>query len=159
MTDQQQKKIDALRAELAALEAQHEKEMQEREALDSIYQQLLSSLEEANITLDSFIRCHYRDIRRTTVKIEREKAKEKGAVATERKPRIKKTTVKKRRAAKKRAVAITVKIPAGQYTHIPSEPETVFTVKEKGPRPKALKAYAEEVGLEVFLNNCRLEES
>jgi hypothetical protein len=50
-----------------------------------------------------------------------------------------------------------VKIPAGKYTNIPSEPETLFEVKEKGPRPKVLKNYAEEVGLEQFLDQCRVE--
>ncbi|MES9858200.1 MAG: hypothetical protein ABW166_16595 [Sedimenticola sp.] len=156
MTSQRQKEIESLRAKLASLEAVHEKEVQEREALNNIYQQLTSLLNEADITLDSFIRCHYRDIRKVTVKIEREREREKSANPV--KITVKrKTAVKKHRSSKSKAT-ITVKIPAGQYSNIPAEPEKVFTVKEKGPRPKALKAYAEEVGLEAFMKNCRLAD-
>ncbi|MEJ1334440.1 MAG: hypothetical protein RPU64_09635 [Candidatus Sedimenticola sp. (ex Thyasira tokunagai)] len=158
MTSQRKKEIESLRAKLASLEAAHEKEEQEREAQKKIYQQLLSSLEEAGISFDSFVRCNYRDIRKVTVKIEREKEKEKGEKTAKSTVKRTKATVKKGRGRKIKAT-VTVKIPAGQYSNIPAEPEKVFTVKEKGPRPKALKAYAEEVGLEAFMNNCRIAGS
>ncbi|MCU7916277.1 MAG: hypothetical protein KZQ65_10395 [Candidatus Thiodiazotropha sp. (ex Gloverina cf. vestifex)] len=53
---------------------------------------------------------------------------------------------------------MTIKIPAGKYGNLPAEPDKVFNVKEKGPRPKALKSYAEEIGLEAFLAQCRLDK-
>jgi len=65
--------------------------------------------------------------------------------------------VKKKRQ-KRKAPVVTVKIPAGRYANIPEAPDQVFEVKEKGARPKLLKAYAEQVGLERFLQECRLPE-
>ncbi|MES9902194.1 MAG: hypothetical protein ABW168_05860 [Sedimenticola sp.] len=158
MTDQRERIIKSLRSQLESLEAAQAKELKEREAQNTIYQQLLSSLEEASISFDSFVRCNYRNIRKITVKIEREKEREKSEATAKSTVKETKTTVKKRRSRKSKPT-VTVKIPAGQYGNIPAEPENIFTVKEKGPRPKVLKAYAEEVGLEAFMNNCRIADS
>ncbi|MEJ2694328.1 MAG: hypothetical protein P8166_15145, partial [Candidatus Thiodiazotropha sp.] len=68
-----------------------------------------------------------------------------------------KKKVAKKRVSRRKKPNFTVNIPAGKYGNLPSAPDQVFEVKEKGPRPKALKSYAEEVGLEAFFQQCRLE--
>jgi hypothetical protein len=146
------KEIDALRARIAKLEQQQEKEEKERIALENTRDDILKILDDAGVSFEAFVRFNYKSIRRIVTKLDREQAKPEPPV----KATTKKKTVKKRgRKSVKRKP--TVKIPAGKYTNIPSEPETLFEVKEKGPRPKALKNYAEEVGLEEFLEQCRVD--
>jgi hypothetical protein len=84
-------------------------------------------------------------------KIEREESK--SPLVAKKAPAKKRAVKKAGRRGTKRKAKTTVKIPAGQYT-IPSEPDRVFEVKDKGPRPKALKAHAEEIGLERFMAEC-----
>lgn len=146
-----QKEIESLRARISKLEHLHEKEQQEKQALEDTHQSILKTLEDAGLSFESFIRFNYKAVRRVVTKIDKEQAK----LALEDKTPVKRKVVTKRRrkAAKTKN---TIKIPAGKYTNIPSEPETVFEVKEKGPRPKALKTYAEEVGLEKFFEQCRV---
>ncbi len=150
---QRQKEIESLRQRLARLEAEEAQEQKERAALEETYQQLQASLEAAGLGMDAFVRAFYKEIRKVTSKIERENAK------TEAPPQ--KRSVKKKAGAKKprkkSRPTVTVKIPAGNYHNIPAAPDQVFIVKEKGPRPKVLKAYAEEIGLEQFLQQCRME--
>lgn len=147
------KEIDLLRARIARLEQQHEKEQQQRQALEETRDSILKILDDADVSFESFVRFNYKMIRRIVTKIDRE------LVKVER-PVVKSTTKKKvvkKRGRKPTKAKTTIKIPAGKYSNIPSDPETLFEVKEKGPRPKALKAYAEEIGLEMFLEQCRID--
>jgi F0F1-type ATP synthase alpha subunit len=147
------KEIDVLRARIARLEQQHEKEQQQRQALEETRDSILKILGDADVSFESFVRFNYKMIRRIVTKIDRE------LVKVER-PVVKSTTKKKvvkKRGRKPTKAKTTIKIPAGKYSNIPSDPETLFEVKEKGPRPKALKAYAEEIGLEMFLEQCRID--
>jgi len=146
------KEIDALRARITKLEQQQEREEKEQIALEETRDSIMKILDDAGISFEAFVRFNYKTIRRIVTKIDREQTKPERPV----KVTAKKKVVKKR--SRKTAKSKTrIKIPAGKYTNIPSEPETLFEVKEKGPRPKALKSYAEEVGLEQFLEQCRVE--
>ena len=155
MKRQRQKEIESLRSRLASLEAEQERENRERETLDSAQAELLATLDGADISFEAYVRCFIKDIRKVLTRIDREQAKEP-ETAIKRRPGTRKQVTKKRKRRSKPAV--TVKIPAGSYSNIPAEPEKVFLVKEKGPRPKALKAYAEKIGLDAFLEQCRLAE-
>ncbi|MCP4995317.1 MAG: hypothetical protein GY934_16295 [Gammaproteobacteria bacterium] len=154
MSIQRNKEIETLKTRLAALEAEQEREQLIQTALDKARENLLSTLKEAGVSFDEFVRFSYKDIRKVVNKIEREKAKQ--SIETKPQQKVTKKSVKKGRRVK--AAKTTVKIPAGQYTGVPGEPDKVFSVKEKGPRPKALKAYAEEVGLEVLLSQHLVAE-
>jgi hypothetical protein len=146
------KEIDALRAKIARLEKQQEKEENERQALEETRDNISQILQEAGVSFESFVRFNYKNIRRIVTKIENEHSKAERI----RKPAAKKKVSKKRGRKSVKAKSV-IKIPAGKYTNIPSEPATIFEVKEKGPRPKALKAHAEEIGLEKFFEECRVE--
>jgi len=148
-----QKEIDALRAKITKLEQQQAKEDQERQALEDTRQSIMSILEEAGVSFEAFIRFNYKSVRKAVAKIEREESN----VAAPAEQRVKKKTVTKKRRRKASKVKTTIKIPAGKYTNVPSAPDTVYEVKDKGPRPKLLKAYAEEVGLETFFAQCRVD--
>ena len=156
MNSKRKKEIDALRNRLATLEAQEKRDLQKKETLEKAHSQLRETLESTEATLEDFVRHLYKDVKRIFTRIERESAKAepgkaKGQVVK------KKATAKKRRQ-KRKAPVVTVKIPAGRYAHIPEAPDQVFEVKEKGARPKLLKAYAEQIGLERFMQECRLPE-
>jgi len=155
MKRQRQKEIESLRNRLASLEAEQERENRERETLDKAQAELLATLDGADISFDAYVRCFIKDIRKILTRIDREQAKGP-ETAIKRRPGTKKQVTKKRKRRSKPAVR--VKIPAGSYSHIPAEPEKVFLVKEKGPRPNVLKAYAEKIGLDAFLEQCRLAE-
>ncbi len=156
MTIQREKEIEALRSQLATMEEALEREKKEQETLGLAHEQLLSTLKEAGLNFESFVRCFFKETRRIITRVEREQSK---VVETRKpaKPSAKKTKPVKRR---KRRVKpkLTIKIPAGRYTNVPAEPDKVFEVKEKGARPKAIKAYAEEIGLDAFLKQCHLPE-
>lgn len=154
MANQRQKEIDSLRSKLAHLEAEQEREEKERAILQKAQTQLLSTLENSGITFESFVRCFFKDIRKLISKIEQEQSKTDSV--TPRKRVIRKKAAKK---SKRAASPSRLKIPAGLYTNIPTAPEKVFEVKDKGPRPKALKAHAEEIGLEAFFAQCRIDEA
>lgn len=147
-----QKEIESLRVRISKLEQLHEKEQKEKQALEDTHQSILKTLEKAGVSFESFVRFNYKAVRRIVTKIDKEQAK---STQEDSKP-VKRKIVTKRRRKVRKAKTI-IKIPAGTYTKIPSEPETVFEVKEKGPRPKALKSYAEEVGLEKFFEQCRVD--
>jgi hypothetical protein len=146
------KEIDALRARITKLEQQQEKEEMERQALEETRDSILKILEDADVSFEAFVRFNYKAIRKIVTKIDREQSK----TAIPKKTSVKKKVTKKRgrRSARPKT---TIKIPAGKYTNIPSDPESLFEVKEKGPRPKVLKTYAEEVGLEKFLEECLID--
>ncbi|MCU7904343.1 MAG: hypothetical protein KZQ76_00555 [Candidatus Thiodiazotropha sp. (ex Epidulcina cf. delphinae)] len=145
------KEIESLKAKIARLEKEQEKAEQENKALDTANGQITKILKDNGVSFEAFVRFHYTRASRVIHRIEGE-ANEGAATA--------KRVAKKRTARKGRKpvnAKATIKIPAGEYGNLPSNPKQVFAVKEKGPRPKALKAYAEEVGLEAFLTQCRLE--
>lgn len=146
------KEIDALRARITKLEQQQEREEKERIALEETRDSIMKILDDAGISFEAFVRFNYKTIRRIVTKIDREQTKPERPVKVTAKKKVVKKRSRKTVKSKTR-----IKIPAGKYTNIPSEPETLFEVKEKGPRPKALKSYAEEVGLEQFLEQCRVE--
>lgn len=149
------KEIESLRTKLARLEKEQKKAEQQEQALAAVQNQIDKLLKDNGLTLEAYIRSNQSQISRILAKIEREKGKQ--ATSTASRPGAKKRATKKKRA-RSRKPTVTVKIPAGKYGNLPSAPEQLFEVKEKGPRPKALKAYAEEIGLEAFLAQCRLEK-
>ncbi|MCP3866636.1 MAG: hypothetical protein GY703_00775 [Gammaproteobacteria bacterium] len=152
MKNPRQKEIESLKVRLSALEAEQQREEQERESLDQAYQQLMATLDEADVSFESFVRCYHKNIRKFITKIEREQSKLTEEKTTQ-KPTSRKKAVRKKKRRTKKAAAI--KIPAGSYTNIPPDTGKVFEVKEKGPRPKVVKAFAEEIGLEAFLSQCQ----
>jgi len=156
MKRQRQKEIESLRNRLVILEAEQERENRERETLDSAQAELLATLDGANISFEAYVCSFEKDIRKILNRIDRGQAKGPETAIKSSRPGTKKQVTKKRKRRSK--TAVTVKIPAGNYSNIPEEPEKVFLVKEKGPRPKALKAYAEKIGLDAFLEQCRLSE-
>ena len=143
------REIESLRAKIARLEKEQKKAEQQQKALDAVQGQIDKTLKESGLSFEAYVRSNYIQISRIMAKIEKEKAKHAAPVKQAGK---KKATSKKRASRKART---TIKIPAGNYGNLPADPERVFEVKEKGPRPKVLKAYAEEVGLEAFLKQCR----
>jgi uncharacterized phage infection (PIP) family protein YhgE len=146
-----QKQIDTLKAEITRLENEQQRAKQEEQALNDVSSKITSILKESGVSFESYITLHSKRISKILSKLE----SKNGAKTTT----LAKKAAKTRSATKPRKANkpnITVKIPAGRYSKLPSQPEMVFEVKEKGPRPKALKAYAEEVGLETFLDQCRL---
>jgi len=130
-----------------------EQEAKQNQALEATKQSILDILEQAGLSFEAFIRHNAKAVRRIVAKIEREEAK----AAPPEKRVAKKTATKKRRRKAAKAKKPTIKIPAGKYTNIPGAEETVFEVKDKGARPKVLKAYAEQLGLEEFLKQCRVD--
>jgi len=145
------KEIESLRARILKLEQLEEKAAKEKQALEETQHQVLNVLEEAGLTLEAFIRYNDKAVRRIIAKIDKEQVS----------PQVVKKTVKRKTAAKSRRKSkkarSTIKIPAGKYSHVPGAEDVVFDVKEKGPRPKALKAYAEEVGQEKFFEQCKVD--
>lgn len=146
------KEIEALRSRISRLEQLEEKEINEKQALEETRQQIQKILDDADLSFESFIRFNYKKVRSIITKIDKEQP---SSVAPEKKTVKRKTAVKKRKRVTR--TKATVKIPAGKYSNIPAAPEKVFEVKEKGPRPKILKAYAEELGLETFLEQCSVD--
>lgn len=155
MNSKRKKEIETLRSRLAELEALDALEQKKKAVLEKAHSQLTETLASAEATLEDFVRHLHRDLKRIFSRIEREKAK--SAPATKKAAAKKKVAAKKKRARRK-APVVTVKIPAGRYGNLPDAPDQVFTVKEKGPRPKLLKAYAEKVGLEKLMQENRLPD-
>jgi prefoldin subunit 5 len=143
------KEIESLRAKIARLENEQKKAEMVKTALANADSQIDKILKDNGITFETYIRHNYKRISRIIQKIEgvTEKAKTKRSTQ-------KKTTRRSKQGTKKAKV---IKIPAGKYGNLPSNPDQVFEVKEKGPRPKLLKGYAEEIGLEAFMNQCRID--
>jgi hypothetical protein len=145
------REIDSLRAKIARLEKEQKKAEQQKQALDKVQSQIDKILKDNGISFEAYVRSHHLQISRVLAKIER--VKDKSATPIKRVSK-KKVASKQRRGRK---IPSQIKIPAGQYGNLPSDPDLRFEVKEKGPRPKALKAYAEEIGLEAFLAKCRID--
>lgn len=145
-----EKEIKSLRARLARLEASAAKDALQKEQLATAYSALQVNLKDAGMSLNAFVKAYYKEIKKAVVRVETQNPSLEAQSAP-------KTAAKKAKKRKpKRATTPTVKIPAGIYSNVPSDPEQVFEVKEKGPRPKALKLFAEEVGQEAFLEQCRV---
>ncbi|MEJ2393967.1 MAG: hypothetical protein P8Z77_04155 [Candidatus Thiodiazotropha sp.] len=147
------REIESLKAKLARLEKEQQKAEAQEKALAVVQEQIDKLLKDNDLSLEAYIRSNQVQVSRILAKIEREK--NAGAEAPAKRSSKKKAAGKKRSARSKKPTR-TVKIPAGQYGNLPGSPDQVFEVKEKGPRPKLLKTYAEEVGLEIFLAQCRL---
>ena len=148
------KEIESLRAKIARLEKEQKKAEEREKALGAMQDQIGKLLKENGLSLEDYIRGNFAQINRIVSKISREKTKQAPA-ATSGRASKKRTTAKKHAGSKK--PKLDVKIPAGKYSNIPTAPDKVFEVKEKGPRPKLLKAYAEEIGLEAFFSQCRMD--
>ena len=146
MVQKRKKEINALRKQIAKLEAIEEREAQIKDTVKKVYKDFKAQASKAGVTLEEVLRAHTREVSRVMDKITG--ATEAGAAPKRGK---KKATRKKARKAK----ASTIKIPAGNYTNIPPDPKAVFKVSERGPRPKLLKAHAEKLGLEKFLSECK----
>jgi len=146
-----EKEIKSLKARLARLEASAAKDALQKEQLATAYGTLQANLKDAGMSFNAFVKAYYKEIKKVVVRVEAQNP-ELEATSASKVPA--KKTAKKRKAKKAKVSA--VKIPAGIYGNLPSDPEQVFEVKEKGPRPKALKLFAEEVGQEAFLEQCRI---
>jgi hypothetical protein len=148
-----EKKIVALKAEISRLEKAQQEAEQEKRALAQANEQITAILKESGVTFEAYIGSQLKKVSRIVHKLE---AKQDAKTDSSGTKSTKSRSPRKGRQSRSSRAKITVKIPPGEYGKLPSQPEQVFVVKEKGPRPKLLKAYAEEIGLEAFLNQCRL---
>lgn len=148
-----QKEIASLQAKLESLKAKEKLEHAQRQSLQKAHDQLIKAVKDAGITVDQYISLFMGDFKRSFNKLVREHAKAK----EEAKPQPKTTKKKRRGRTAKSKAASSIKIPAGVYGNIPSAPGQKFEVKAKGPRPKLVKAYAEEVGIETFMKKCKVK--
>ncbi|MCU7872377.1 MAG: hypothetical protein KZQ91_06500 [Candidatus Thiodiazotropha sp. (ex Lucinoma borealis)] len=146
------KEIEGLRAKIARLEKEQKKAEVEKKALGSANGQIEKILKDNGISFEAYIRYNIKKASRIIHKIEGES----GEIANKSRTSSKKSVVRRGRKSTK-AKTTAIKIPAGKYGNLPGNPDVIFEVKEKGPRPKVLKAYAEEMGVEAFLDKCRLE--
>jgi dsDNA-specific endonuclease/ATPase MutS2 len=146
------KEIDTLKAKLARLEKEQEKAARESQAVKQASDEIDKILKQQDISLESYIAHNLKKISRIVNKLEQPQQDTQGKATTK---KTRKKVTRKKRAV--RTPSVTVKIPAGSYSKLPDNPDQVYVVKEKGPRPKALKAYAEQVGLEAFLEQCRID--
>jgi len=153
MSTEIEKRIQVLLAEIDQLRVQREQAKKERAALGEAYKRLKAQLKEAGLSFDALVRFALKDVRRVLEQVDKEAAQEEA-------PSKRKTARKKapttRGPKRARAAGPAIKIPAGRYGNVPPNAEEVYQVKEKGPRPKPLKAYAEEIGIDAFLERCRL---
>lgn len=170
MTVQIDKTIEQLQAQIDALKEKKEREENDRKVLEKAYEDLKNALHAENLTLDTFLRFAYRDVKRVVVRMDKERAKDAQTAgdSAETKTKAKATSRKKgkttkkpaRKAGRKSAKAKVIKIPAGRYTNIPPEPADIITVAEKGPRPRRIKEHAESIGdQEKFLAECRMPDA
>ncbi|MBT3058285.1 MAG: hypothetical protein AB2637_07525 [Candidatus Thiodiazotropha sp.] len=146
-----EKEIEGLRAKIARLENEQKKAELQKKALNNASGQIDKILKDNGINLDAYVRHNYKKISRIMQKIEGESAQAKTKSRKSTKKRV------ARRGGRSAKTAAAIKIPAGRYGNLPSNPDQVIEVKEKGPRPKILKRYAEEIGLEAFMSQCRLD--
>jgi len=166
MSKEIQKEIQTLELRIQQLKAEKEKADKEQSVLTEAYSQLKSQLKDGGVAMESFVRFAYKDLSRAIAVVQREPAAPApaapAAAAAEKPARrnvgAKKKVVRKARARKAAPAPAAIKIPAGKYTHIPPDTAAVFEVKEKGPRPKIVKAHAEQIGLEAFMEQCRVTE-
>jgi len=163
MSKEIQKEIQTLELRIQQLKTEKDKADKEQAVLTEAYSQLKSQLKDGGVSMESFVRYAYKDLSRAIAVVQREPAAPAPAVAAAEKPVGRKVAAKKKAARKPRArkahpAAAALKIPAGRYSNIPPDTAAVFEVKEKGPRPKIVKAHAEQIGLGAFLEQCRVTE-
>lgn len=125
------KLMEELRGRLAQLEAEAAREAELQGFMQESYDQLVNSLSTRSVSFEEFVVAHQAEIKKILVKSDRAGGR----------------AVKVSKVSK-------VKIPAGRYTNVPPSLNDVFTVKEKGPRPKLVREHAENLGLEAFLEQC-----
>jgi predicted RNase H-like nuclease (RuvC/YqgF family) len=145
------REIESLKAKIARLEAEQKKAELEKKALTNASSQIDKILKDNGINFEIFVRHNYKRVKRIVQKLEGQA--ENANAKT--KPSTKRKSTRKGRGNTK--TVATIKIPAGRYGNLPNNPDQIFEVKEKGPRPKLLKGYAQEVGLKVFMSQCRLD--
>ncbi len=145
-----EKEIKSLKARLARLEASAAKDALQKEQLATAYNTLQANLKDAGMSFNAFVKAYYKEIKKAVVRVEAQNP----GLETQSAPKPAAKKAKKRKSKKAKVAA--VKIPAGTYSNVPSDPEQVFEVKERGPRPKALRLFAEEVGQEALLKQCRV---
>ena len=136
MSKQRQKEIEDLRSRIAALEADEQKESENQRMIASAHADLKATLEKSGISLDQYVKANIKEYRKILSALENKSASR----------------------SQRRVTTSSIKIPAGLYANIPSTPGKQFQVKEKGPRPVAVKAYAEEIGIDTFLSQCRISD-
>lgn len=134
MSKQRQKEIEELRSRITALEADEKKESENQDIIISAHSHLKATLEKSGISLDQYVRSHIKEYRKILSSI--------GSKSGTRRQR--------------RVPTSNIKIPAGIYGNIPSIPGKQIEVKEKGPRPSVVRAYAEEIGIDAFLSKCQI---
>ncbi|MET0089261.1 MAG: hypothetical protein ABW068_04440 [Candidatus Thiodiazotropha sp.] len=145
------KEIDTLKAKLARLEKEQKKAERESQALSQASEAIDKILKDQGISFETYIAHNLKKVSRIVNKLEKPQQAPKSKTTAK---QVRKKVTRKKRGARK--ATLTVKIPAGTYAKLPDNPDQVFEVKEKGPRPKALKEYAEQIGLEAFLEQCRI---
>jgi len=154
MAAQTDRVIQQLEAQLAELKAQKEKEDHEANILVKVYDDLKNSLQAEEVSLETFFRYVYRDAKRVVSRVDRERAREEGSIVKPA-PSTEKAPAPKKQERKRRKNKAPIKIPGGQYKNIPPNLDVIYTVKDKGPRPKHIRACAEEYGSqEKFFENC-----
>jgi TolA-binding protein len=152
MSTEIEKQIQALQAQIEELKVQKERAKKERAALDEAYKRFKSQLKETGLSFDAFVLFARKDIQRILAqKDERPTPAVRPAKAAK-----KKAARASRGANASRAAKVGIKIPAGTYGNIPPDTETVYQVKGKGARPKQVRAYAEKIGIDAFLERCRI---
>lgn len=139
MVDSINKEIELVKARLEKLQREHETEQERERLLGEAFRRFQHDLQVADIDFDCFVETYLSDIKKSIRRIEGNRAVQR---SNQNRARVK----------------ATLKIPAGSYTCIPtaSDPDKVFVVSPRGPRPKEVREYAEKVGLEQFLAECKL---
>jgi len=137
--------INALRKQIEKLEAAAKREESIRDVLKDVNKKFRALLKNAGVTLDEFVASQQRSFANSLAKLEGKAAPKRSV----------KKAVKKKGRRKTTRRASSIKIPAGSYSNIPPDNKKVYKVKEKGPRPKAVKAHAEALGIDKFLKECR----
>jgi hypothetical protein len=145
------KEIESLRAQITRLENEQKKAEVVKKAITNANNQIDKILKDNGLSFEAFIRHNHKKISRIIHKLD---GKTEKVIAKSKRSAKKKSTRRSKQGAKSTVI---VKIPAGKYGNLPGDPNQIFEVKEKGPRPKALKNYAEEVGLEAFMTQCRID--
>jgi len=133
------------------LQQELDKDQAMADTLAVAHQQLLDALRAEGISFNKYVESQYKDIKKATDKYEKTLSPAEAPKKRGRKP---KATAKKKRGRKKAPSAPSIKIPAGQYK-LPDS-DTVYTIQSRGARPKEVKAVALSMGIEAFMEQCRI---
>jgi len=143
MIKPRKKEIDALKKQIAKLEAMEAREAEIKDTVAKVYKEFKAQISKSGLTLEEVLRAHQKEVSRVLDRITKANDITSAAPKRGRKKKVKKPAVS------------TIKIPAGKYTNIPPDQKAVFNVSVRGPRPKLLKAHAEKLGLDKFLKECK----